>query len=386
MKKSVLIEKFKEVFGGKAPLHLARAPGRVNLIGAHTDYNEGLVLPVAVDREIKVLARPRSDRRIFIYSLNFEEKTEFSLSDIRRVRSPFWSNYPRGVAKVLRDSGVFLSGMEALIWGDVPPAAGMSSSAALEVASAFALLAVSDFNLVRRDLVHLCRKAENEFVGTRCGILDQFSSVFGKKGFCLLLDCRCLEYEPIPFPPDLGIVVANSMIKRELRESFYNLRRRQCEEGVRRLRRYLPEIKSLRDVSLADLRKYASFLPETILKRCRHVVNEIGRTRLAATRLKKGDLKGFGSLMFASQRSCRDLFETSSPELDLLVGAARKVPGVIGAKITGAGFGGCTVNLAAKKAIPELKGELIQQFRCAFKKTPEIYICRTSPGASSEPL
>ena len=256
-----MIKKFGEVFGRKGPLYLARAPGRVNLIGAHTDYNLGLVMPVTVDRQVVVLARPRLDRRILLYSTNFEEKVEFSLDDIKRVRSPSWSNYPRGVAKVLQGSGVFLSGMDALIRGDVPLGGGMSSSAALEVASAYAFLAVSDFNLVPRDLARLCRKAENEFVGMRCGILDQFSSIFGKKGFCLLLDCRSLDYELIPFPPDVGIVVCNSMVKRELTDSFYNRRRRECEEGVRRLKKYTPEIQSLRDVSPADLRRYGKFLP-----------------------------------------------------------------------------------------------------------------------------
>ena len=377
-----MIKKFGEVFGRKGPLYLARAPGRVNLIGAHTDYNLGLVMPVTVDRQVVVLARPRLDRRILLYSTNFEEKVEFSLDDIKRVRSPSWSNYPRGVAKVLQGSGVFLSGMDALIRGDVPLGGGMSSSAALEVASAYAFLAVSDFNLVPRDLARLCRKAENEFVGMRCGILDQFSSIFGKKGFCLLLDCRSLDYELIPFPPDVGIVVCNSMVKRELTDSFYNRRRRECEEGVRRLKKYTPEIQSLRDVSPADLRRYGKFLPAPIRKRCLHVVNEIRRTRLAAARLRKGDLKGLGKLIFASQRSCRDFFETSSPELDLLVGTARKVPGLIGSKITGAGFGGCTVNLVEKEAIPELKRELTRNYLRAFKRIPEIYVCRTSPGAA----
>ncbi len=376
-----LIKEFYRIFGGKRPSILARAPGRINLIGSHTDYNGGLVMPVTVDRYLSVLARRRRDRRVRLHSLNFDETAKFSLDDIKRSHRPFWSNYPKGIARVLQASGITLSGMDAVIGSELPPGGGLGSSAALEVATALAFLAASDFNLVPRDLAILCRKAENDFVGVKCGIMDQFTAIYGRKGGCLFLDCLYLDYRRIPFPEGFKVVVCDSGIERELSASSYNRRRRECEEGVKRLKKYLPRVEFLRDVTVSDLRKYGKFLPEAVRKRCLHVVEENRRVELAAKKLKAGDLKGFGRLLYRSHCSSRDLFENSTPELDFLVEEGRKLKGVVGARLTGAGFGGCTVNLVKEGSVSDFKKKVADVYRGRFGKTPKIYTCRTTPGA-----
>ncbi len=376
-----MLGEFRRIFGGKRPSILARAPGRVTLIGSHTDYNGGLVMPVTVDRDVTVLGRRRRDDRVRLHSLRFAETVEFSLDDIKRSSSPFWLNYPKGVAQVLQVSGVSLYGLDGIIGSDLPPGGGMGSSAALEVATALTFLAASDFNLVPRDLAILCRKAENDFVGVKCGIMDQFSSIYGRKGRCLFLDCLSLDYERIVFPDGFKIVVCDTGARHRLSASSYNRRRRECEEGVKRLRKYLPGIEFLRDATVSDLRKYGKHLPEAVRKRCLHVVEENRRTELAARKLAAGDLKGFGRLLDQSHRSSRDLFECSTPELDFLVEEARKLKGVAGARLTGAGFGGCTVNLVEEGSVAGFKKKVADAYRGRFGQDPKIYVCRTAPGA-----
>ncbi|RKX99340.1 galactokinase, partial [Candidatus Poribacteria bacterium] len=318
-----LIDRFADAFGSK-PRIISRAPGRVNLIGEHTDYNDGFVLPIAIDRSVKVAASPRDDSKVVIKSLDFDETVEFDLEAIERDEEHPWSNYPRGVAHVLIEAGHRLVGMNAVVTGDVPIGAGLSSSAAIELAFAMAFAALSSIDIPRKELALLCQKAENGFVGVSCGIMDQFISAMGRKGCAMFLDCRSLEFELVPLDlTDHVFVVCDTKVKRELSGSEYNKRRAECEKGVELLKRHLPGIKALRDVTPEDFDRYSNELPETIRKRCRHVILENERVVRAVEALKSGDLKEFGELMNESHESLRVDYEVSCEELDLMVGIAR---------------------------------------------------------------
>jgi galactokinase len=371
--------RFAEVFGGK-PAAVVRAPGRVNLIGEHTDYNDGYVLPVAIDRSVSVAAARRDDRQVVIHALDFGESATFSLDDIEHDQAKTWSNYQRGVAYFLEERGIRLPGLNALVVGDIPIGSGLSSSAAIEVSMAYTWQVLAGFRLSRVELALLCQRAENEFVGMNCGIMDQFVSALGQRDHALLIDCRSLEYQPVPLPTGAAIIVADTMKRRGLVDSEYNTRRRECEEGVRILQRYLPQVQALRDVSSDQFVEYEGQLPENVRKRCRHIVYENERVLRSVAALRAGDLNAFGRLMNESHISLRDDYEVSCLELDIMAEAAWKVDGVYGSRMTGAGFGGCTVSLVAEEAIEDFQAQVAAGYEEATGIAPQIYVCRAEHG------
>ena len=376
-----MIEKvFKEIYGAP-PEVVVRAPGRVNLIGEHTDYNDGFVLPVAIDRFIEFAGRRRADRTVRVHSMDFEDSTEFSLDDIQKDSGHRWSNYLRGVSKFLESDGHRLCGAEIVFGGNVPRESGLSSSAAVEVGSAVFWQRTMGLKLDPVYVVKLSRRAENEFVGVPCGIMDQFISGVGRKGHALFLDCRDLSYRHVPLRGDVKIVVCNSGVKRALAQSEYEVRLKQCRQSVAQLRSKGLAVNSLRDVERVDLETGSDVLSDILLRRARHVVTENQRTRDAVKALEAADIERFGELMNASHVSLRDDYEVSSKELDTLVELAWKQPGTIGARMTGAGFGGCTVNLVRAEAAEAFAQAVAEGYQKALGLKAEIYVCQASDGA-----
>ena len=377
----VLAASFREHFGGE-PETLVRAPGRVNLIGEHTDYNDGFVLPVAIDRDIMIAARSREDRIARIHSLDLGATVEFPMDDIRYDSEHKWSNYPRGVAHFLQKEGYELRGLEAVITGNVPQGAGLSSSAAMEVATGLALEKISGLEIDPVKMALICQKAENKFVGVNCGIMDQFISRMGKQDHALLLDCRELEFELVPLNLEgAKIVVCNTNVKRGLVDSEYNKRRSECERGVKLLEEFLPGITALRDVDLDDFEKYSNHLPEITEKRCGYVIRENNRVLESVQSLEEGNLIRFGDLMNESHIGLRDQYEVSCAELDAMVEIAWNVDGVLGSRMTGAGFGGCTVTLVTEDALEQLVERVNKEYPERTGLQPEIYVCAAEDGA-----
>ncbi|MCS6882886.1 MAG: galactokinase [Oscillochloridaceae bacterium] len=367
---------------GDPPALLVRAPGRVNLIGEHTDYNEGFVLPIAIDRATFVAARARTDRVIRVYSAQFDAEDQFSLDQVERNPDQPWSNYVRGVVKGMLACAPSLSGADLSIDSQVPLGAGLSSSAALEVAVAYALQLLNALDLSAMELALLAQEAERSFVGMQCGIMDQFMAALGSAGHALLLDCRDLSYRPIPIPPQARVVVCDSGVRHTLMGSEYNERRAACEQAVQLLRARLPQISALRDVAPAQLEANADLLPQPIIRRARHVVSEIERTLAAAAALERGDLGRFGALMDASHASLRDDYEVSTPELDALVELARRLPGCYGSRLTGGGFGGSTVSLVEEAAVEGFAAELVAGYRARLGREAHVLVCTPSEGVS----
>ncbi len=371
-----LTDRFVHQFGG-TPERIVRAPGRVNLIGEHTDYNDGFVLPMAVNYDVRIAMRARPDRMVQLYSVDFDMPDSFALDDIVKAREGAgWSNYVRGVAQILQREGYILGGMDAAISGDIPRAAGLSSSAALELASITAWRLENRLNIgpVRAALIG--QRAENQFVGVRCGIMDQFISSLGKEGHALLIDCRSLDYKPVPLPAGIAIVVTDSGIKRGLVDSAYNERRAQCEEAARLL-----GVKALRDVSVEMFEENKHKLSLVTMKRARHVVTEDQRTWDSAAALERGDVETFGKLMNESHASMRDDFENSTPDMDVLVKIQQETPGCYGARMTGGGFGGCSVALVRNDAVYGLEQTILTQYPARTGRKPQVYICHASQGA-----
>lgn len=358
-----------------------RAPGRVNLIGEHTDYNDGFVMPAAIDLSVLVTVWPREDRKLEIHSENFDDQVTFDLDQKDPAPRGHWSDYVIGVAVILERAGYRLHGAYLDIRGDVPVGSGLSSSAAVEVATGCALAANSDLKIDRRELALLCQKAENEFVGARVGIMDQFVALFGQAQRALLLDCRSLEFKLLPLPDTVNVVICNTMVKHALASSAYNERRAQCEAGVKHLSRSLPNVKALRDVTIEQLEQFGSDLPEVVYRRCRHVISENARVLSAAQALEQHDLRQFGQLMAESHRSLRDDYEVSSEELDLMVELAGRAEGVYGARMTGGGFGGSTVNLVDVRQVEQFKQSVGSEYERITTLRPEIYVCEASNGA-----
>ena len=358
-----------------------RAPGRVNLIGEHTDYNDGFVMPAALDFSTWVKISPLDKRRLQIFSEHFNEEVEVDLDDQKLAARGHWSDYPIGVAVVLERAGHRLRGAKLQIRGDVPIGSGLSSSAAIEVSTACALAANSGLKIDARELALLCQRAENEFVGARVGIMDQFISLFGEAQKALLLDCRSLEFRLLPLPDNVRLIICNTMVKHELASSAYNERRAQCEAGVNHLAKFLPNVTALRDVTIEQLEEYRGGLPDLVYRRCRHVITENARVLSAADALERGDLDQFGKLMAASHVSLRDDYEVSSDELDLMVEVTQEIEGVYGARMTGGGFGGCTVNLVHEENAEEFQGRVAESYERVTKLKPEIYICTAADGA-----
>ncbi len=375
----LLLALFKDLFGTTA--RVFRAPGRVNLIGEHTDYNDGFVMPMAISFSTWLAAARREDRLLEVYSEHFDEKIILSLDTLSGPPRKHWSDFVRGVAATLQEAGHPLSGANLVIHGEVPLGAGLSSSASLEVSLALALTSVGGFALPRLELIKLCQAAEHQYVGTRCGIMDQFVAGFGATGHALMLDCRSLEYQLLPIAQELRVVICNSMVRHELAAGEYNRRRADCETAVRLLQPVLPAIRALRDVTTADLEKYQHLLPGTVYCRCRHVVSENQRVLAAAKSLGTRNAERFGQLMYRSHASLRDDYEVSCKELDLLVDLASSMPGVYGSRMMGGGFGGCTVNLVRSDCAAAFRAQVTQMYAEKTGATPETYVCEPAEGA-----
>jgi galactokinase len=370
---------FEQLFGDLP--RIFRAPGRVNLIGEHTDYNDGFVMPAAVGFSTYVAIAVRPDRKLVIHSEEFPGDFEFDLDHLPEHRTGAWCDYVLGVGSVLQKSGHKLRGANVLVHGEVPMGAGLSSSAAVEVASALALMSLSEIQLPLPDLAKLCQYAENSFVGARVGIMDQFVSCMGKAGHAFLLDCRSLEFRFVPIPTGICLVVCNTMVKHDLATGAYNTRREECEEGVRLFAKWNPSIRALRDVSVEALDQHIHELPATIGKRCCHVVCENQRTLDAARALTAGDLPEVGRLMRESHDSLRDLYEVSCRELDVMVDAAEGLPGFCGGRMTGGGFGGCTVNLVREENADEFAKRIAERYRQQTGINSQVYLCTAEDGA-----
>jgi len=374
-----IVQKFEERFALQPGIF--RAPGRVNLIGEHTDYNDGFVMPAAVGFSTYVAISARPDRKLLIHSEEFTGDFEFDLDHFPQERTGSWCDYVLGVASVLKQRGTDLGGANLLVHGDVPIGAGLSSSAAIEVASALAFMSLSRVELALPEVAKLCRQAENEFVGARVGIMDQFVSCMGKAGHALLLDCRSLEFKLAPIPSGIGLIVCNTMVKHEVATSGYNQRRAECEQAVRYFAKSHPAIHALRDVSLELLEQSRKDLSPVIAKRCMHVIRENQRTLDAARYFAEGNLFAVGDLMRESHRSLRDLYEVSCAEVDAMVDAAEGLPGFIGGRMTGGGFGGCTINLVREEHAEEFATQIAARYQNATGIHPQIYRCRAEDGA-----
>ncbi len=369
-----LIETFDNLFQ-RAPAAISCAAGRVNLIGEHTDYNQGLVLPVAIDRTATVLASASERESMHIEHLTDHRCDNFWLNDVRPNPVSGWPNYVRGVAWALLGAGYKVSPVDCLITGDVPQGAGLSSSAALEVAVAGALCAISGIEIEPRELALLCQKAENEFVGVRCGIMDQFAAAVGRAGQAMLIDCRSLELEYVPLPSDLAIVVVDSKVQRNLAETPYNLRRQECAKAAEML-----GAPTLREVNEHVLEANRRTLPDHLYRRARHVITENERVLAAVDALRRDHLNVLGEMLYRSHASLRDDFEVSCAELDLLVDLACDAECVLGARLTGAGFGGCTVNLVRREAVQEFPRAVLVPYHERTGLAAEMYICKAGDG------
>jgi len=375
-----LKSEFAEIYGREP--RLFRAPGRVNLIGEHTDYNGGFVLPMAIERGTTVAAAVRDDRKIRILSVNVNEAGEINLDAPEKTRRGTWLDYIEGMARILERRNIILRGADLLINSDVPSGAGLSSSAALEIAVGLALSEISASPIEKVQLALAGQAAEHEFVGAKVGIMDQYISALGRKNHALLIDCRSLEAEQIPFAAqDSVIVICDSKVKHKLAASEYNTRRAECEKAVEILREFLPGITQLRDVGIRDFERYAAHLPEIIRKRCRHVVTENERTLNAAEALKKSDLNEFGRLMWLSHASLRDNYEVSCRELDLLVEIASQCEGVLGGRMTGGGFGGSTVNLVQRGSVENFTKRISDEYRRRTNNETAVYVSNAADGA-----
>ncbi|MEA2103826.1 MAG: galactokinase, partial [Candidatus Cloacimonadota bacterium] len=334
-----------------------------------------------------MLVSKNDNGKVRLYDLKYKEKDEFDLNDIKYSHKKKWSNYQRGIAKVLLDAGYKIGGTDVLIFSEVPEGAGLSSSASIEIATLLSFKELYDLEIKPFEMVKLARKAENEFVGVECGIMDQFASLVSKEGHALFIDCRSLKYQYVSLSFEgYSFLVCNSMVKRKLTESSYNKRRQECRKTKRILQKYLPEIIALRDISFDDFGRYASFLPDTLKKRVEHVVYENERVKQAVEVLKKGNAKAFGELMYQSHLSLKKLYEVSTEELDLLVEIGKDESGVLGARLTGAGFGGCVIYLGKDYCIEKLKEKILDVYSKKTGLIPQFYEVVPSRGAVSQEL
>jgi galactokinase len=382
MDSTELAQRFTGMFGAQP--RIFRAPGRVNLIGEHTDYNDGFVMPSAIGLYTRVAISPREDRRLLIRSEQFPGQFAFDLDDLPQQSLGDWCDYVLGIAVVLRQAGYPLRGANLLVHGEIPIGGGLSSSAAIEVASALALMSSNDVALPSVQVAKLCQRSENTFIGARVGIMDQFVSCLGKAGHALLLDCRSLEFELIPIPERVRTVICNTMVKHQHASGEYNRRREECEEAVKLLAKWYPDLRALRDLSSRQLVQHSDEIPPGIFKRCRHVVEENERVIDGARCLRAGDLNGFGALMRESHVSLRDLYEVSCRELDLMVEFAEGLPGYYGGRMTGGGFGGSTINLVEEVNTGAFADEISRRYQQAVGIKPAVYVCSAVDGAKAE--
>ncbi len=377
-----LADEFRERFS--LTPRFFQAPGRVNLIGEHTDYNEGFVMPYAIDRRTIVAGAVRTDTQLNIYARDIGETATIDLADPPEFRRHSWIDYVEGSVRCVSERyGSKLCGADLIITSRVPIGAGLSSSAALEIAVGFAILSLNDLVVDGEQLAFAGQEAEHKYVGIRSGIMDQFAAVFGKEGSAMLLDCRSLEIDYVPITNDnISFAVIDSKVRHDLASSEYNTRRAECESGLAMLQKYVRDIRSLRDVTAQMLDDHEGSLPETIRRRCRHVVSENIRTLAAAEAFRVNDFRRAGQLMAESHRSLRDDYEVSCAELDFLVDIAESVDGVLGARMTGGGFGGCTVNLVEKSAVANLREKCLTSYSKEFGFSPDFYVFEPAPGVS----
>lgn len=365
---------------GAAPDFLVRSPGRVNLIGEHVDYNDGFVLPMDVPLQTDMALRARDDNKVVLYSPLFDEQREFSVDDLQKQGA--WIDYAQGVASELKVDGVALRGFEGVVTSNIPLASGLSSSASIEVAVALAFLHLAGVSYTPTENALLCQRAENRYIGVNSGIMDQMAVAACIADHALLLDCRSLEMQQVPLRLQNHVfVITDSAAPRELASSAYNERRAQCEEGLAILQQYEPDARSLRDISPLQLSAHSHHLPEVVLKRVRHVVEEIARTQLAVKQLQEGNLEEFGARMNESHDSLRHYYEVTSHELDWLTDYARQQPGVLGSRMTGAGFGGCTVTLIEKDKAEAFIAGQVTAYKAATGRDARGWACDAAPGA-----
>lgn len=375
-------EKFQDVFGGRDHLTV-RSPGRVNLIGEHTDYNHGFVLPAAINKAVYMVVSRRADDELHLVSFDLDRSYTGSVKRLE-PSGYHWPDYILGVVQQLQALGKPVGGFNCVFGGDIPLGSGMSSSAALECATAFALNGLFGFDLDPMTMVKLSQKAENVFVGVQCGIMDQFASMFGRKDHVIRLDCQSLEYTYFPFKTDgIRIMLLDSNVKHSLASSEYNTRRQQCEAGVRLVQQHHPEVRSLRDVSLEQLQAYVAPVDELIYRRCSYVVEENARLQSATADLLRGDIAAFGRELYGSHEGLSKKYEVSCPELDFLVGQIRGQQGVIGGRMMGGGFGGCTINLVEEEAIDALVARIAPLYRKTMNKELKVYIGQIENGTSA---
>jgi len=378
-------------------LHLARfhaepaifeAPGRVNLIGEHTDYAEGFVMPAAIDFATLAGISPRSDGKIVIFSENFSDERTFDASTLPCAGRKVWSDYPLGVAVTLAGEGNAIPGFSLSLWGDVPLGSGLSSSASVEVATALAVTSLLGVSYPGPVLARLCQRAENEFVGANCGIMDQFISVNGVENSALLIDCRDLSYKVAPIPTHVALVIANTMVKHSVAGGEYTSRRAEAEAACAVIARHRPEVRFLRDATTKDLTQWGSEMSPNALKRARHIITENLRTVAAAEALMKNDFAELGRLMAEAHASYSKDFEASCVEADAMVALAQDLPGLLGARLTGGGFGGCTINLVEREEASGFAETLAAHYATETGIVPQIHICHASGGAHrvGEPL
>lgn len=357
------------------------APGRVNLIGEHTDYNGGFVMPAAIDKKIVLAMAKNSIDKIRLFSADMEESFEVEFAPRQKISQLHWANYILGVTDQLQLNGYKIGGFDCAFGGDIPIGAGLSSSAALEGGVTLGLSELFELNLSKMEMTVLSQKAENDFVGVQCGIMDQFASIHGKKEHVIRLDCRSLEYQLFPFRnPDIEILLCDTNVRRELATSEYNIRRQQCEQGLRVLQKYEPNISTLRDVDFLLLNQHRDEMDSVVYRRCKYVLEENKRVREAGDALIQNDFKLFGRKMYESHAGLRDLYEVSNEELDLLVDIAGTIEGVYGSRMMGGGFGGCTISLVHKDAVDHFSSGIKKEFREKTGKSLPVYRASISDG------
>jgi galactokinase len=374
LEKADIVAKFAARFH-ESPRWVVRAPGRVNLIGEHTDYNDGFVLPLAIDRAVWLALRPRGDRCVAVYSVDYDQPGEFSLDDLRHQKAG-WIEYLKGTAWSLQDAGFALAGWEGVLQGDVPLGAGLSSSAALEMATARALAAAGNLDWIPAKMAKLGQRAENKWVGVNCGIMDQLISAAGRAGHALLIDCRSLETQPVPFPPGVAVVVLDTSTRRGLVDSAYNERRSQCEAAAKFF-----GVTALRDVTMEQFERLAGGLDALTRQRALHVIGENDRTVKAAEAMRRGDAVELGRLMQQSHRSLRDDYEVSNDALNAMVECASAHKACFGARMTGAGFGGCAIALIRAEAADDFVARTAAAYQQKTGHKPAVYVCQATNGA-----
>ncbi|WP_210463193.1 galactokinase [Rufibacter roseolus] len=379
-----IVAKFKKLY--KSEPVVARSPGRVNLIGEHTDYNEGFVLPAAINKEIYFALAPNGTQTMRAYAFDLEESGEFDLTNVQRTDIG-WANYLLGVVAQLQKANYEVKGFDLVFGGNIPIGAGLSSSAAVECGLAYALNYLYAYGIERFDMVKMAQKAEHEYALVMCGIMDQFASMFGKRNHVVKLDCRSLEYQYYPFNiDDYRIVLCDTQVKHSLASSEYNTRRQECETGVALLQKLYPQVRSLRDVTEQMLERHQDEFDPIVYKRCRYVVQENLRVEDACEDLERGDLVAFGQKMFASHQGLQHDYEVSCPELDFLADRARESDAVLGARMMGGGFGGCTINLVRLDNLDEFTRQMTEAYQQQYNITLKTYVAEIVDGSSLVPI